>query len=440
MKRKHLLAILMLLVFSLVLYGCQAADETTEPDVTELEDAGAPVTEAEQTAEPDAEEETEEDAAEPTGDKQVVKFAVQADSTDALNQLVAAFNEQSENYTVETTIMTNDSGQMHDQLLNSLSSQSGEYDVISMDVVWVGEFAAAGYLETVDEILMDNQWLPTDFNQGSMDSGKYSGKSYALPYFPDLGFLFFRKDIVSEEDQATLVSGDYTWADLLAMAENYAEGDTPYGYVFQAMQYEGLTVNLNEFSANWGDLSGGLEQMKAFVDSASAPEDILSYTEGETANAFVNGEAVFARNWPYMNGMIASDEHNVKIDQVGYAPLPEGGSVGGWLVGVNASSQNKEGAIEFITFLAGPEGQKINATVGSYLPGYNGLLEDAEVLAANTLLEDEGFQNALQATIARPVVANYSEVSDTIQINAHQYLSGNGELDEAVSQIEGVLP
>jgi uncharacterized lipoprotein YajG len=31
MKRKHLLAILMLLVFSLVLYGCQAADETTEP-------------------------------------------------------------------------------------------------------------------------------------------------------------------------------------------------------------------------------------------------------------------------------------------------------------------------------------------------------------------------------------------------------------------------
>lgn len=141
-----------------------------------------------------------------------------------------------------------------------------------------------------------------------------------------------------------------------------------------------------------------------------------------------------------MNGMIASDEHNVKIDQVGYAPLPEGGSVGGWLVGVNASSQNKEGAIEFITFLAGPEGQKINATVGSYLPGYNGLLEDAEVLAANTLLEDEGFQNALQATIARPVVANYSEVSDTIQINAHQYLSGNGELDEAVSQIEGVLP
>lgn len=435
MKKKHVLWIAMLLVFSLVLFGCSQPDPATEAEATD-----AVVTEdAAVTDEPAATDEVTEDAAAP-GDKTVVKFAVQADSTDALNQLVAAFNESSENYTVETTIMTNDSGQMHDQLLNSLSSQSGEYDVISMDVVWVGEFAAAGYLETVDEIMMSRSWVPGDFNQGSMDSGKYSGKNYALPYFPDLGFLYFRKDILSEEDQGFLVGGAYSWADLLAMAEKYAGGDTPYGYVFQAMQYEGLTVNVNEFSDNWADVSGGLEQMKAFVDSASAPEDILNYTEGETANAFVNGEAVFARNWPYMNGMIASGEHNVKMDQVGYAPLPTGGSVGGWLVGVNAASGNKEGAAEFIAFLAGPEGQKINATVGSYLPGFNGLLEDSEVLAANTLLEDEGFQNALQNTIARPVVANYSEVSDTIQINAHQYLSGNGDLETAANNIQEVLP
>mgnify|MGYP002724200088 FL=1 len=444
MKKKHGLLLMLLLVFSLVLYGCtQPADDVTEaPDatVTEATDdtEATEATDDTEATEADTEDTEADDTA--TGDKTVVNFAVQADSTDALNQLVEAFNEQSENYTVETTIMTNDSGQMHDQLLNSLSSQSGEYDVISMDVVWVGEFAAAGYLDTVDEIMMDNEWLPTDFNQGSMDSGKYTGKNYALPYFPDLGFIYFRKDIVSEEDQARLVSGDYSWEDLYQMAETYAGDDAPYGFVFQASQYEGLTVNLNEFSTNWTDVSGGLEQMKAFTDADFTPEDILNYTEGETANAFLNGEAVFARNWPYVNGMIASGEHTVQQDQVGYAPLPGGGSVGGWLVGLNASSQNKEGAIEFMTFLAGPEGQKINATVGSYLPGYNGLLEDSEVLEANTLLDDEGFQNALQNTIARPVVANYSEVSDQIQINAHQYLSGNGELDAAVSAIEEVLP
>lgn len=381
--------------------------------------------------------------AEPTPapvEKQIIKFAVQADSTDALNQIVKAYNDSSEKYQVEAVVMTNDSGNMHDQLINSLSSKSGEYDVISMDVVWAGEFAAAGYLEPLDTFIKDNGWLPTDFNAGSMASGKYKGKNYVLPYFSDLGFLYFRKDIVSAEDAQKLESGQYTWADLLKMAEGYmGQKGTKYGHVYQAKQYEGLTCNLNEFSANWTDIKGGLEMMAKFEKSKATPEDILVYTEGESQTAFTNGESVFLRNWPYVNGMIASGEQPVKADQVGFAPLPSGSTVGGWILGVNANSTKMDGAKDFLKFIAGPEGQKINATVGSYMPGFNALLSDKDVLAANALLTNTGFQNALKATIARPVVANYSEVSDTIQIKAHEFLSGNGKLDDAVKAIEDVL-
>jgi multiple sugar transport system substrate-binding protein len=419
MKKIFSILLVAIMILSLVA-GCQnePAEETTETT--------AATTVAETTAAP--------------MEKTAVKFAVQADSTDALNQLIAAFNETSDLYTVESIVMTNDSGNMHDQLLNSLSSKSGEYDVISMDVVWAGEFAAAGYLQPVDELIQANGWLPTDFNAGSMASGKYKGKNYVLPYFPDLGFLYYRSDIVSAEDAAKLQSGDYTWADLLEMAKAYkGEKDTKYGHVYQSSQYEGLTCNLNEFTANWTDIKGGLEMMNAFTTSGVTPDDILVYTEGETHNAFLNGESVFARNWPYMNGMAASGDYTVKGDQVGYAPLPAGGTVGGWIIGINANSTNKEGAEAFLTFISGPEGQKINATVGSYLPGFNALLEDADVLASNALLTNEGFANALAKTIARPVVANYSEVSDTVQIKAHEYLSGNGDLDAAVEAITNAL-
>lgn len=385
--------------------------------------------------------------AEPNGEtpaateKTTVRFAVQADSTDALDEIVTAFNESSEMYEVEPIILTNDSGNMHDQIINSLSSQSAEYDVVSMDVVWAGEFAAAGYLEPLDSFIQDSGWLPTDFNAGSMASGKYQGKNYALPYFSDLGFIYYRTDIVSEEDAQMLESGDYTYDDLYAIAEKYSgEGGTQYGYVYQSSQYEGLTVNVNEFTQNWADVEGGLNMMKQFTDSDVTPDDILVYTEGETHNAFLNGEAVMARNWPYMNGMITSGEYDVKEDQVGFAPLPYGGTVGGWILGISSNSENMEGAQEFLAFIAGPEGQKINATVGSYLPGYNELMEDEEVLEANTLLSNEAFQMALQETIARPVVANYSEVSDQIQIRSHAFLSGNGSLEDAVNGINEVLP
>ena len=421
MKKIFSILLVAIMILSLVA-GCQ--NESTEETTEMIETTAATV--AETTAAP--------------MEKTAVKFAVQADSTDALNQLIAAFNESSDLFTVESIVMTNDSGNMHDQLLNSLSSKSGEYDVISMDVVWAGEFAAAGYLQPVDELIQANGWLPTDFNAGSMASGKYKGKNYVLPYFPDLGFLYYRSDIVSAEDATKLQSGDYTWADLLELAKAYkGEMDTKYGHVYQSNQYEGLTCNLNEFTANWTDIKGGLEMMNAFKTSGVTPSDILVYTEGETHNAFLNGESVFARNWPYMNGMAASGDYTVKAEQVGYAPLPAGGTVGGWIIGINANSTNKAGAEAFLTFISGPEGQKINATVGSYLPGFNALLEDADVLASNALLTNEGFANALAKTIARPVVANYSEVSDTVQIKAHEYLSGNGELDAAVEAISNAL-
>lgn len=373
-------------------------------------------------------------------EKQVVKFAVQADSTEALNKIVEAFNAQNESYTVEPVVFTNDSGNMHDQLLNSLSSKSGEYDVISMDVVWAGEFASAGYLEPVDELIKSAGWTPADFNAGSMASGKYKGKNYALPYFADLGFLYYRKDVVSAEDGKKLESGAYTYQDLQDMSKKYSgQGGTKVGFVYQSKQYEGLTCNLNEFSNNWSDIKAGLETMNALKTSKAAPADILAYTEGESHNAFLNGEAVFLRNWPYVNGMVASGEYTVKSEQVAYAALPNGGTVGGWILGLNSSSKNMDGAKAFIQFLAGPEGQKINATVGSYMPGFNALLSDAEVQKANALLPSPAFQLALSKTIARPVVANYAEVSDKIQIEAHKYLSGNGSLEDAVKAIEEAL-
>lgn len=369
----------------------------------------------------------------------VLKFAAQNDNTPATKKLIAAFNQNQDKYKVEWTQMTNDSAQMHDQLLNSLSSGSSDYDVISMDVVWAGEFAGAGYLDPVDVQMNKEGFKKTDFNSGSMASGNYKGKQYTLPFFPDLGLLYFRKDIVSTEDAAKLESGSYTYDDLYNMAQTYSgKNNTKYGFVYQSKQYEGLTVNVTEFSKSYQDVKAGLETMYKFTQAPFEPKDLLNYTEGEAHTAFEQGNAVFERNWPYAFGRIKGKESGVtvSVDQVGIAPLPNGGSVGGWLLGLNKSSKHHDGAWEFVKFTAGKEGQKIMSTEGGYLPGYNALLNNAEVKKANAMLSYPGFQKALTSTIARPVSPEYSKASDTIQISAHKYLSSGTGLDAAVSAIE----
>lgn len=374
----------------------------------------------------------------PAGPAKIV-FAAQGDSTPATKELLKAFNESQDLYTVEWVDMTNDSGAMREQLITSLKAGSSEYDVLSLDVVWAGEFAAAGYIDPIDTYMRDDGLSAAQFNAGSMASGKYSAKQYVLPFFPDVGFLYFRKDIVTEEDAAKLVAGEYTFADLHEMSLKYrGQGGTTDGFVFQSAQYEGLICNANEFTDNWTNIKGGLEAMKALVDSDATPTNILNYQEGDTHNSFINGQSVFARNWPYQWGVMLS-EGSISADQVEVAPLPGGGSVGGWLLAINKNSQNKEGAWELMKFIATEEGQKIFSTKGGYLPGYNETLQDPDVVASNELLTRPGFQKALTTTIARPVSSEYAKVSDELQQAIHRYLSGSAELDETVTAVETAL-
>ena len=369
----------------------------------------------------------------------VVRFAAQGDSTPGTRAVLDAFNASQDEFVVEWVEMTNDSGVMREQLLTSLRAGSSEYDVVSLDVVWAGEFAAAGFIEPLDVYMQHSGLRIPQFNAGSMASGSYSARQFVVPFFPDLGFLYFRSDIVSPESYARLVSGNYTHEDLYEMANRYmGQGGTTYGFVYQSALYEGLTCNINEFSANWTNIRGGLEIMRRFTDSNTTPSNILNFTEGETHNAFINGQAVFARNWPYQWGMIATDG-SIDQSQVSVAPLPGGGTVGGWLLAMNANSEHKDGAWALMEFISTHEGQQIFSTVGGYLPGFNDTLSDPAVIEANELLTKQGFQNALLTTIARPVSAEYARVSDEIQRATHGFLAGNIDIDSAVAAIEAML-
>jgi len=372
-------------------------------------------------------------------ERQVIRFAAQMDSTPGTRAVLDAFNESQTEFYVQWVEMTNDSAVMREQLLTSLRAGSSEYDVISLDVVWAGEFASAGFIQPLDMRMQASGLSVPQFNSGSMASGRYSAMQYVLPFFPDLGFLYFRSDIVSPDTAARLISGNYTHQDLYNWANQYmGQGGTNYGIVFQSSLYEGLTVNINEFTSNWSDVRGGLDMMRRFTSSDITPSNILLFTEGETHNAFIHGQTVFARNWPYQWGMIAS-EGTINQSQVSVAPLPGGGSVGGWLLAINSHSQNQDGAWALMEFIATHEGQRIFSTTGGYLPGFNQTLNDPEVIAGNELLTMQGFQNALLTTIARPVSSEYARVSDAIQRATHGFLAGTIDLDTATREIEAAL-
>jgi len=109
-----------------------------------------------------------------SNERVTVRFAAQGDSTPGTRAVLDAFNASQDQFYVYWVEMTNDSMVMREQLLTSLRAGSTEYDVVSLDVVWAGEFAAAGFIEPLDVRMATSGLRTPQFNSGSMASGLYS--------------------------------------------------------------------------------------------------------------------------------------------------------------------------------------------------------------------------------------------------------------------------
>src|SRR5699024_10140951 len=96
-------------------------------------------------------------------------------------------------------------------------------------------------------------------------------------------------------------------------------------------------------------------------------KDSTSFEEKETNNAFVDGDAMYAYNWPYMYTNAQSDgsgeapESNVRGD-FAVAPIvgedgPGASTLGGYNNAINVNSKNKATALDFIEFIESEDSQ-----------------------------------------------------------------------------------
>ena len=122
-------------------------------------------------------------------------------------------------------------------LMTSLAAGDSEPDVFECDIIWISQFAAAGWLLDVTDNL---EAKSDEYLSGPLSTCYYDGKAYAYPNYTDVGLLYYRSDLV--ETPPT------TWDELVSMSQEHIGSDgIEYGYVFQAFQGEPISCNMLEF-------------------------------------------------------------------------------------------------------------------------------------------------------------------------------------------------
>jgi multiple sugar transport system substrate-binding protein len=353
------------------------------------------------------------------------------------------------------------------QLALDLAAKKGP-DVLSLDGFWVAEFADAGYVKPLNEVVAKktvDAWdgwsqIPTSV-QGVM---KYNDKVYGIPAGTDGRIIYFNKALFTQAGLPTNWQPT-SWADILTAAKTL-KTKLPDVQAFQINANTGM----GEATAMQGFLNflagaGSLiydTKTKKWQGNTKAVRDMLTfynnvYNVDKTGNsdwnllageagrnasfeAFSKGKLAMMIEGDYAwRGVLNPVTGNYKMadrdTNVGFAKIPaqtaksgvNGQSFvsysGGSGYTINPYSQEKNTAWDLLTFMNGRDAALANMSIGGAVR-----ITQRKDVNAVTLMSDPClkfvFENAIPNTFFRPAEVNYNAVSTLLQKATGDIVSG----------------
>ncbi len=329
----------------------------------------------------------------------------------------------------------------HDLLTQKLKNRSPDVDVFFMDVIWPPEFASAGWAFPLDEFFPPPE--QEKFLSSPILANSYKGKIYGVPLFVGSGMLYYRQDLLKRHG----FNPPETWEEMVKQAKKIVSEERKNreicGFSGQFKQYEGLVCDMMEYIlSNGGRILNpqtgkseiaekpAMDAVKFVRDNiigVIAPKGALTYQEPESLSLFIQGKAVFHRNWPYAWEISNNPQRSKIAGKVGIAKLPHfpGGAsfatLGGWQLGISRYSKNKEAAWTFVRFLTSEKIQRHLALKAGLTPTRKALYEDEEIIRAYPQFSD--MKNVFLTAWPRPRTPLYPAVSNALQYYFHKVIS-----------------
>ncbi len=321
--------------------------------------------------------------------------------------------------------------EQHQFYVINLDGGGPAFDVMMLDVIWVPEFARAGWLLDLTASLPPAE-LAAHF-PAALEAGTYEDRLWAVPWIMNVGLLYYRADLLARYG----LRPPETYEELVTQVRRIQAGErNPRldGFLWQGKQYEGLVVNVVEgLWANGTRLLDGegtlfpdparaeetLAFLRMLIETGVSPPWVTAGDEELTRRAFGDGRAIFLRSWPYAMDLFELPDSPVR-GKVGIAPLPRHahgargvGATGGANLGVDRRTRHPEAAVALVRFLTSGVAEKIMAAGVALNPTRMALYHDADLLRAHPNLPR--IHSLTVAARPRPVTPYYLMLSSTLQ-------------------------
>ncbi|KPP87560.1 MAG: multiple sugar transport system substrate-binding protein [Rhodobacteraceae bacterium HLUCCA08] len=342
---------------------------------------------------------------------------------------------------------------LREEALRNAERKASRYDIIAVDLPWVGGFADAGILRPLDEIMDIARLDPADFHTAGWTAAHWGGRPYGVPAQTTPELLLYRRDLFAEAGLEPPATTDALLAaarvlhqprkGLHGIAWNAARGTALGHTVLMTMADFGQPVidlprNAGGFETDalaarayrvTIDTDRGLQAAEFLMELLRySPPDILSMSWYERVRPYAAGTVAMAYGYTLLAPYFERDPASPAADQTGYLPHPAApgesplAPVGGYVMGIpaNLPEDRVRAAVEALLVFTGPQAQKMYVQNGSRTNPRYSVGADPEVRKLSPIFEAVdamSWRDELQFWPRPPI----PEITDIIRICGEEF-------------------
>jgi multiple sugar transport system substrate-binding protein len=378
----------------------------------------------------------------------------------ALKRIVEAFNASQPDFVTKIVQVPSQSESDVTKLMTAVRGGVGP-DVYLFNRPFASQRAADGVLQDLTPFL-DGEDLSTTYLDFAFAECKFKDGLYALPFDTDARALYYRKDILTEVgvDPAELdpANGPITLARLDEITALIDKKDsngkyTRLGFVPWFAQGWHYTWGFNfggsfyspdecKITATDAGVVAGFAYMydRAAALGPAEVQEFLSAVNRPDAppaeNPFYSGSIAFMVSGDWEIANLANYAPDVDYG-ITYIPVPKAGDEpSSWSAGFSVvmpeGAKNPDGAMAFIRYMAGPDGQRTYVEDTSHLPTVAALLEEDDLFSE----EHAFFRDLLQYSTSLPTVPVGALLWDELTAAQDKVKLNEATPEEALAQVE----
>lgn len=360
---------------------------------------------------------------------------------------------------------------LHTEIMANAGRETSDYDVVAVDLPWIGQLAEERVIQPLDEIIARNRFNPSDFHPAAYKGSSWAGSQYALPIQPTAELLFCRSDLfadaglsIPETTEEVLFAAKLlhrSRMNLSGIVMNFKRG-TPVAHTFiqTLASYGQPVIDLPRVGEDFdfGTMSGENYRPLLTSDAACATAEFLlelrSYAHPDSLKCdwdrririFTEGHAAMCYGWSVRARAFELDDTSPAHQNVAFAPHPHGpgartvSPIGGFSLALpqGLPPARERAAWRVMEYLTRPEVLKWYVQHGNLSSPRFSTSADPEVQAKSSLL---GRVDAMERrgelqTWPRPPIPEFSDILTVLGDEIYRMLHGDSGVEETLTRAQ----